>query len=392
MKSKICFILAILQYVISDDYLSYVLENNNYNIYYTKILMGSNDQIMNLLIDTKRSNILVGGNGCNSDVCLGQKYNENDSKMFKVKQQNYEEKNYGMSYKGVLASDLVNLHEIKTENAEIVVVNTMEFGDKLPVDGYFGLGFSKDKMKNIVYRLFKEGKINKPIYSLSLKQPTAESYIHVGGYDTKQFNQTTAISLPVEYSDNFIEWFTKVDKIKLNEKEYNQTFKFIINTASNILKVPRDFFFNNNLFDKSSECQVTKQNIFKCKCDASTYKSKFPNFTFYSSEGKTIQIKPDDYIYNNNDSETNSCLVYIALNYKNDYWVLGTNIINDYYTVYDLENDMVMFSQSNDKNGTDVDSTFLFCAIIFISAVIFFVIIHYIYKRIMNRQVEQNLI
>jgi hypothetical protein len=136
---------------------------------------------------------------------------------------------------------------------------------------------------------------------------------------------------------------------------------------------------------------MTKQNIFQCKCD-SNYTAIFPSFTFYGEDGKAVKINPEEYIYNNNNPESvgNNCLLMIGLNYKNDYWIFGSNFLNNYYSIFDLEKEKILFQDNRGRNGGDLDSTLLFCAIVFVCSLIFFLIIHYIYKRIMERREENN--
>ena len=122
---------------------------------------------------------------------------------------------------------------------------------------------------------------------------------------------------------------------------------------------------------------------FLCKCNEK-FKSIFSDFVF-SINKNTLFINVSDYVYFDSSVSGNNCYLSLIVNYYNDLWIVGNSILNNYYTIFDIDNNLVKLYDKKVKINEKTEFIFMMIfLILFISFIIFTSYI--IYKKYNNRQ------
>ena len=373
----------------------------NSNIYSINIGIGSpNQQRMQLVIDTQHKEISVMSKQCSECKDLTV-FDEQKSDSFKVDSNNQTIYMNNVEFYGRGCNDKIYLSDdINNIIYPFFLVDNITHTNSYKLEGYLGLGFTKKKEENFVYYLKSKGLISNAVYSLLLYSPESDPKLYLGGYDRNLINETEAekiIYTNVLYNEDpnspQVEWYFSANSMMINDKQIDINQKMVLNTASNIIRIPKTFFFENikNIFNKESQCQIWTDNVFHCKCNSS-YQETFPTFKFSINNGENhLTISPDDYTtldFSGNISTDSSayCIIYISLNYGNDYWILGNNFINNFYTIFDIENSRLGFYDIKNLNVQGFEDILMLSFIIISASILFFIVIYLIYKRYMNRE------
>lgn len=374
------------------------------NLFFINLAMGTpGDQKFNLLIDTQHKELSLMSNNCNA--CNNTKiFDEKRSPTFHVESTNQTLSINSVQFKGRWCRDKLSLTQMTyLDEYPFFLVDEIVHRSSYDIEGYFGLGFTKNKDANIVYYLYKKGYIKEPVYSLLLLGPGDQSKLYLGGYDRNLINGTDIEKISwvdVRYTDEpdstKIEWYISTNSVKVNSLHIEEEQNLVLYSGSNLVRIPKNFFFKNikNIFNKNSKCQIWTDNVFHCECD-SDYATTFPTFTFLLNNGKNnITISPDDYVVldyslNLSSDSTGHCLLYMSLNYDNDYWLLGNNIINNYYTIYDVETSRIGFYDMKDINVQTLQDILFLAVVILGSSTLFFIIVYCAYKKYMARLYNQ---
>jgi hypothetical protein len=357
---------------------------NDLFILTTKI--GTPAQSFNLILDTQRTLSMISGKDC--QTCKSNIFDETQSSTYKTISKNVTIEFLRDNLTGSIGSDVFSINDLDVSN-DLFSIASIASGRDFNADGLLGVGPSKNIEDNLIYKLKANKVIDKAVFGILLNQE--QPIMSLGHYDENIMNQTTPVYTSIKYSDdvNFTKWYFDAANITLNNKTINATQKFTINTSSSIVFMPKAFFdkYRKDFFNKSSICEYAIDNLFHCKCD-NDYNALFPNITINLGNNQIIYFEPDDYIYlETSESDlSKNCLLTFSLNYNNDYWILGNNFITNYYTMFDLENNKLGFADVRNLTFGSISSTLLFCGIILLSSVIFFILLYVIYRKIMNRR------
>jgi len=119
--------------------------------------------------------------------------------------------------------------------------------------------------------------------------------------------------------DNSI-WFMSFPKIKINDKEVDNSqndYKLTLDMSNDVFYIPRNFFIK--------------------KCDEE-YKTKFGNFKFISGNGTEFLVNVTDYMSFQSSISGSKCEVHLVINYDNDLFIGGTTVLNNYYSIFNVDN------------------------------------------------------
>ena len=131
-------------------------------------------------------------------------------------------------------------------------------------------------------------------------------------------------------------------KIKREEEEYvnsSDEYKLTLDMSTDSFHIPRNFFFKNvdKIFPKEGKCQIARAGYFVCQCDED-YKNKFGNFKFISEDGVEFLVNVTDYMSYKSSISGSKCNVDIVINYDNDLFIGGTTVLNNYYSIFNVDN------------------------------------------------------
>ena len=174
----------------------------------------------------------------------------------------------------------------------------------------------------------------------------------MGGYDQSKIKDKSKLKTfnvtKTNYTDELQNmWHINFSSLSINDhKLENKSYKLTFDINTNTFHIPKDFFFENinYIFHEDSKCQVQSDGYFLCICD-SNYQTKFANFRFYNENNDSIYVNTSDYLYF--DSSTNYCYLFLELNYENDLFIAGKYVMNNYYSIFDIDNNQLKMYLNN---------------------------------------------
>lgn len=383
--------------MINDKPKDYIEEELGFinGIYAIETTVGSINQNILFLVDTIHSTSSIISPSC--AVCVTHGFDNKSSTTFELEsKENSTIVMNNEDFIGFYAHDNIKFSKFEIQKYQFLFVNiiTHTHSNSFKYEGYIGFGFSKKRDTYLSY-LKKASIINKKIFGIHLKTTTDNGDLHVGGIDEVLINSTSNVTYAevtyTDESDKYTEWYIKSNKVDINKTSNNHTiegpFKLLLNSASTIIKIPKTFFFTNmhNLFPKEAQCQINQNNLFHCLCE-NNYHKVFPSFYFHlkdavTNEDKDIKVQPSDYISIHNriiSTPDSNCFLHISLNYKNDYWIFGTSVMNNFYLIFDQEEDRIGFYRFNQNH---YKSSELLISLLTISgSLILIVTIYLLYK------------
>ena len=183
-------------------------------------------------------------------------------------------------------------------------------------------------------------------------------------------------------------WYMNFTKLKIKREKEEEIdnnlngFKLSLDMSTNKFYIPRNFFIKNveKIFPKEGKCQITRAGYFSCQCDEE-YKTKFGNFKFISENGVEFLVNVTDYMSFQSSITGSSCEVHLVINYDNDLFIGGTTVLNNYYSIFNVENKTLSILPKEDNN---TKKTGKFVLLFFIVLIIAFGLLfggYYLYNK-----------
>lgn len=361
------------------------IQTLNTFLYSVPIKLGQYGQTFDMIVDTQRSELST----FDLTVQAPQKFSKHQSSSYKVL-----EKNYNVTYNdrilhGELGADLLQIGNSHLKGFEFVLVSNSSDQKNFNIDGYFGLGFNKNKSKHIVKVMKDNGLISEAKYSLHLAGRNEHSLIHFGSINktgSADDVNRTAVYVPVKFQDGYPNWYINAINVNFNNADHKGDYKMLIDSTMSSFLIPKNFFFEHaEKFFGEGKCEIDLFGHFKCNCSLN-YTSVFPNFTIYFNQNESIHLSPQDYMSPDfATSDENSCHTILSLNYQNDLWIIGTNMLRDYHTIFDIENDKIGFVDNRQEIDYSGNSLLWYALLILFLSILFFTCLLYLYKKITNR-------
>ena len=152
--------------------------------------------------------------------------------------------------------------------------------------------------------------------------------------------------------------------------------------------IPREFFVNNvqKIFPKDAKCQIARDGYFVCQCDED-YKTKFGSFVFENEQGTKFYVNATDYMSFQSSIYGSECEVHLVMNYDNDLFIGGITVLNNYYSVFDVDNMILKIRAKDDLNQKETTKYILAFFIVAIIAIIILFGGYFLYnKYVINDQ------
>ena len=290
-------------------------------------------------------------------------------------------------------------------------------------------GYGRFSLSFLNYNFNTEKKI------FAIKFTDEGSKLHLGGYDNKfDLNKADNFSVVVEYSyenyteqiihrntssnsfynhildeNNFISeanddndtiienktieidksvWYMNFSNLKIktdSEQEVDfklDKYKLTLDMSASKFYIPKEFFVKNvqKIFPKEAKCQLARDGYFTCQCDEE-YKTKFGSFVFENEKGTKFYVNVTDYMTFQSSVSGSQCEVHLVINYDNDLFIGGTTVLNNYYSIFDIDNQMINILPREDLN---VKETSKFLIIFFVIVAVTIVILfggYYFYNK-----------
>lgn len=196
-------------------------------------------------------------------------------------------------------------------------------------------------------------------------------------------------------------WYMEFPKLLIKKEKDEEvdnplkSYKLTLDMSNDYFYIPREFFIKNvqNILPKEGKCQITKAGYFSCQCDE-YYKTKFGNFKFVSSNGVEFLVNVTDYMIYRSSVSGSRCYVYIMINYDNDLFIGGISVMNNYYSIFDVDNKTFSILPRENENMKETGKYVLLFFITLILSTGFLFGGYYFYnKRIINNPtglIQQN--
>ena len=324
---------------------------------YINIKIGENDSYYNMVFDTSLHRSLLVSPKCK--ICTKPGYNVNNS--IKISENQTQLKDHYL-FSGDEYQDKAQISSLDKFKINFLSFTNVTFASEVGTNGFFGFSFTNYKLNT-----------SKKLFALLYKN----SYVslHIGDFDKEiMTNYSLLKNYTISYNENKTQWFLLSDNLKINDKNVKtkEKQKLILDSSTTNLYIPKKFFFDNIdiIFNEDNNCQILASGIFSCVCDEN-YKTKFGNFQFNIS-GEILFINVTDYISFDSSIRGNNCYVYIIINYVNEYWVAGNNVLNNYYCIFDIDNNTLRLYDIQVLYENNSKFIIVFFVVFFISILSFF--------------------
>ena len=377
----ICFIIILK--IRCDDYekILLVYESNNY---YIPVKLSYNTGSEYYIF----SNILpinfFPSSKCS--ICKSYHIDIND-KSYSFIKNNVSVPYYSLIYSGDLYTSNVTLGK-QTNSLKFIAFDSISYAKSYIGKGRFSLSFL-----NYFFNTTKK------IFALSLKRNGGE--LDLGGYNTDKIKNISNLSIFNITKTNYNDtdeyknlWYINFNHIQINGKNIennNNKFKLTLDISTNNFHIPRDFFFNNAhlIFSPDSKCQVQQEGYFLCICNVD-YEDKFGNFKFMDEKNNIIEVKVSDYIVFDESETGHYCYVSIDINYESDLFIAGKYVMNNYYTIFDVDNSQLkIYPDGNGSGSFDQKDIVIFLFSLCIIGILIFSC-YIIYKRFFTRNLNEE--
>ena len=370
MKIIIFFILILIS--IKSKLIQIPLYTEN-GIPFISLKIGESLSSFNLIFDTSLHRSLLASQNC--DICIRKGYNINNSKKLLTNQTQikYYYTFYGNEYED--SFNLITKNENLQSNFSFISFTNVSYTYQISISGFFGLSFTN-------YNFNTSKKI------FGLQYYSGKVILDIGELNTNIVkNYSLLKNYSVSFNQNKTQWFIEVNSITIKNipARNKEKQKLIFDTSTYNIYIPKIFFFDNIdlILPKTGKCQVQITGTFLCKCNEK-FKSLFSDFVF-SIDKETLFINVTDYVFFDSSVSGNNCYISFIVNYYNDLWIIGNSILNNYYTIFDIDNNLVKLYDKKVKLSERTEFIFMmFFLILFICFIIFAAYI--IYKKYNNGQ------
>ena len=189
-------------------------------------------------------------------------------------------------------------------------------------------------------------------------------------------------------------WFINFTNLKIktdseSELDYKMnSYKLTLDMSADKFYIPRKFFVNNvqKIFPKDAKCQIARDGYFVCQCDED-YKTKFGSFVFENEQGTKFYVNATDYMSFQSSIYGSECEVHLVMNYDNDLFIGGITVLNNYYSVFDVDNMILKIRAKDNLNQKETTKYILAFFIVAIIAIIILFGGYFLYnKYVINDQ------
>ncbi|XP_029006345.1 pepsin A-like [Betta splendens] len=304
--------------------------------YYGEISIGTPPQMFKVLFDTGSSDLWVPSVNCSSAACDSHvKFNSSASSTFQA-----ASKPFYISYTsgfaaGTTGYDNIQISDLYVANQLFGLTSTEAlFLGSVPWDGILGLAFPSMSFEGgttIFDNMWNQGKIPQYMFSMYLSSSVEGSMLLLGGTDPSYY--TGSISwIPLYQATNY--WNIEVQSVSINGNTVacSGGCAAIVDSGTSLIIGPSGDVANINGWlgafpDQNGDAAVTCSNT-----------RLLPDVVF-NINGYSFSLPPSAYII----QSASECKTGFA---PSTSWILGEVFMRQFYTAFDVGNNMVGFAQA----------------------------------------------
>ena len=223
----------------------------------------------------------------------------------------------------------------------------------LYADGIVGLMARKPKGRDsqlFVDEAYAQGQIAHRVFSFSIRSMLWPSYMTIGGYNMDKFARS-AMTWHKINDGPF--WEIPFQGMMIgDEKIVTEADQMVVDTGTSLIAMPISALkkFATGLKKSGFNCEYEGfyDSFITCKAHFRDI-SDFPNLEITLGEGDSAAnyIIPYDH-YLSYDAFAEAYLVGVMSTGENGMYMLGLNFFQNYYSVFDMENERIGFAQSKE--------------------------------------------
>ncbi|KAG2139032.1 aspartic peptidase domain-containing protein [Suillus clintonianus] len=305
--------------------------------WYGKIEVGTPPHTFTIDCDTGSTDFFLPGPSC-GDACSGHDiYNPNSSSSAEPLGRSFTvEYNDGSMATGDLYTDTVSLAGYNARAQTLGVASLYSYGfssENFGADGLMGMAFksvSEFGADSVFQTLVSQGAVPEPVFAFKLASSGSELY--VGGVNSALYRGPFTYT-PVTQQGY---WQIAGDAIGINGKEVVNGFSAIVDTGTTL--IIGDTSYVSQLYAVINATEVGG-GVYSLPCDA------MPNVNI-TIGGKPFALSAETFNFGKYGSSGNTCLGGIAgSDGLGDLWILGDVFLRNVYSVFDVGNSRVGFSE-----------------------------------------------
>jgi len=321
-------------------------------MYWGEVQIGTPPKTFQTLFDTGSSNLWVPAYNCSKFVgsCKrsAQKYNPSDSSTFQPNGTSFEIRYGTGSMKGFVAHDVLQIGSLKTDldfacatNEPGITFKTAKF------DGILGLAWPTIAVDGIVppmQALYDAHQLDENVFAFLLqKDPSETGELTIGGYNSKYVNNPVWANLK---SENY--WTVDMKGLSFGGVSATTVPNAIVDSGTSLIVGPKDDVAK---VAKQMGATTVAAGEYEVDCDATLLDMQVE---LGSSTGTiTLTVPGEDLKIKICQAGQCQCLLGIAgMDIGQPLWILGDVFMRDYYTMFDIDNERVGFSQIPTSNAT----------------------------------------
>jgi hypothetical protein len=328
-------------------------KNENSNLYTINLEIGSNKDKFTILIDSGSNLLWIPSEKCLQCSDRIKKFNTTNSSTF-TNLSEYHEIFYhdGAFSKGYFSKDEIKIGEFFTNITFLLsyLINNEIIG----IDGILGLGPNNDSNSSIINMLYANNKINKKMYTQYFISSNDTGKLIIGDYPAEIYRNLenyTYCNIPQD-SPHSNQWVCVMEKSFIGfDYNLNKTVdvkkEVIFDSGTNVLIFDTSYeeYFLKNFFGKLIKYCLKKNENYFCHPKVETMLPPL----FFNFNGWTYKIDAKNLFYK---SEKNNYLQLMVEFNNTEIWNFGLPFLNNYYVVYNYEDNLVGFYGGNRYNAT----------------------------------------
>ncbi|XP_029907485.1 pepsin A-like [Myripristis murdjan] len=305
--------------------------------YYGVIGIGTPPQFFKVLFDTGSSDLWIPSINCTSPACYDHaKFNSTASSTFQAGSKSFSI-SYGTGFmSGITGYDTIKISDIYVEH-QIFGLSHFEapFLEAVPWDGILGLalpGISVEGGTTVINNMWNQGKLPQDLFSIYLSSSVEGSMLILGGTDPLYFSGGINW-VPVHGATGF--WAIIIESITINGNTVacSGSCQAIVDSGTSLIVGPSKDINNINGWVGAYTDQFGNEAVVSC-----SNLNVMPDIVF-NINGYSLSLPPSAYVM---QSSTSQC----KTGFESGSWILGEVFMRQFYTVFDIGNNMVGFAQA----------------------------------------------
>ncbi|XP_071350350.1 pepsin A-like [Trachinotus anak] len=303
--------------------------------YYGVIGIGTPPQFFKVLFDTGSSDLWVPTLSCTSSVCDSHaKFNSSASSTFQAGVNPFYISYNSGFVAGSTGYDSIKISDLYVEHQVFGLTETEAvFLGSVPWDGILGLAFpgmSLDGGTPIFDNMWNQGKIPQNMFSMYLSSSAEGSVLILGGTDPSYY--TGGINwIPLYHATNF--WNIQIQSVTINGNTVacSGGCEAVVDSGTSLIIGPSKDINNINGWLGASPGQYGDAAV------SCSYMNLLPDIVF-NINGYSFSLPPSAYVM----KSASGCRTGFAPGT----WILGEVFMRQFYTAFDIGNNMVGFAQA----------------------------------------------